>query len=185
MENKHTEKTIGRRTFLKAMGVTALGVGAFGFPAPNAILRLAQANQPGEYDSLRTAVSAKESDIAQRQPKRAPFYSHIATDQIEPYQGYINRAFGLSPTLEFEENHYLFSELLAEAAARDSLSELDLELMRLQYVYADRSQREKYRTSWAEKVINREDTDFFPDPWDIISAIFAKDELGTYVRYEV
>jgi hypothetical protein len=64
--------------------------------------------------------------------------------------------------------------LLAEVANRDSLSELDLELMRLQYVCADRLRREEYRSRWVKKVMNRQDTDFLPDPWTIIQALFAK-----------
>jgi hypothetical protein len=114
----------------------------------------------------------RQSHIRPTKLNRVSFYSHISTDQIQLYQSYINRAFELSPTLEFEENYHLLEKLLAEAVTRGSLSDLDLELMRLQYVYADKSQREKYRGSWVRKVINRRDTDFFPDPWAIISAIF-------------
>ena len=46
--------------------------------------------------------------------------------------------------------------------------------MRLQYVCADRLRREEYRSNWVKKVMNLQDTDFFPDPWTIIQALFAK-----------
>jgi len=53
------------------------------------------------------------------------------------------------------------------------LSEMDLELMRLQFVYADRFMREKHRSCWVRTVLKRMDTDFFPDPWAIVSAVFS------------
>jgi hypothetical protein len=112
-----------------------------------------------------------------RQLKKVPFYSHIEPDQIPLYQGYIDRAFEMSPTLEFEQDDPRLHELLAEALSTDSLSELDLELMRLQYLYADQHLRRGHRTNWVEKVVYRRDVDFFPDPWTIVSAAFAKYEL--------
>jgi Cdc6-like AAA superfamily ATPase len=170
MEDKQNKKATAKRKFLKTVGATALGIRVFTLPATHTVLRSARADQSGKHGA-RT-ISCKKLDIRQRQLKKVPFYSHISTDQIQLYQSYINRAFELSPTLEFEENYHLLEKLLAEAVTRSSLSDLDLELMRLQYVYADKSQREKYRGSWVKKVINHRDTDFFPDPWAIISAIF-------------
>lgn len=126
------------------------------------------------FDSCTIVASRTEADIRPRRLKRVPFYAHISSDQARQYQSYINRAFELSLTLEFEEKHHLLVELLAEVANRDSLSELDLELMRLQYVCADRLRREEYRSNWVKKVMNLQDTDFFPDPWTIIQALFAK-----------
>jgi hypothetical protein len=40
-------------------------------------------------------------------------------------------------------------------------------MMIVQYVHADEWLREGHQDNWAKKVINRKDTDFFPDPWAI------------------
>jgi hypothetical protein len=93
--------------------------------------------------------------------------------QIQLYQSYFDHAVKLSSTLEFKQNDLRFNKLLAEAVAIDSLSEMDLELMRLQFVYADKNMREKHRSCWVETVLKRRDTDFFPDPWAIVSAVFS------------
>lgn len=133
----------------------------------------------GRVEETRT-----RADIKQKKLKKVPFYCHFSTDQVRLYQIYIDRALKLSPTLEFEENDPRLKKLLAEAANRDSLSELDFELMRLQYVYADKYLRTRHRTCWVQTVINRKDTDFFPDPWAIISAVFAEAKPAGYVRHE-
>lgn len=112
-------------------------------------------------------------DIEPKGPKKVPFYSHVSPDQIRIYQSYFDRALELSSTLEFKQNDLRFKRLLIEAAANDSLSEIDFELMRLQYVCADNYMREKYRSRWVETVLERRNKDFFPDPWAIISAVFA------------
>jgi hypothetical protein len=108
-----------------------------------------------------------------RAPPKTPFYTHISMDQIQIYQRYFDRALELSSTLEFERDGLRFKRLLAEASANDSLSEIDLEVMRLQYICADKYLREKYRSRWVETVTKRRDSDFFPDPWVVISAVFA------------
>ena len=105
-------------------------------------------------------------------PPKTPFYSHISTEQIQIYQHYFDRALELSSTLEFEKDSLYFKRLLAEANSNDSLSEIDLEVMRLQYVCANRSLRKKYRSRWVATVIERKKNDFFPDPWAVISAVF-------------
>lgn len=108
-----------------------------------------------------------------RAPKKTPFYSHISMGQIQTYQRYFDRALELSSTLEFEGDGLRFKRLLAEATCNDSLSEIDLEVMRLQYICADKYLRKKYRSRWVETVTKRRNSDFFPDPWDVISAVFA------------
>ena len=106
-------------------------------------------------------------------PQKTPFYSHISTDQIQVYQRYFDRALELSSTLEFEKDDFQFKKLLAEANSNDSLSEIDLEVMRLQYVCANKYLRKNYRSRWVETVLKRRDSDFFPDPWAVISAVFV------------
>jgi hypothetical protein len=126
-----------------------------------------------------------QSDIQPGKLKKVPFYCHISTDQVQRYQHYIDRALKLSPTLEFGENDPRLHRLLVEAVNRDSLSELDLELMRLQYVYADKHLRTRHRSCWVQRVINRKSNDFFPDPWAIVSAVFAQSKPGVCVHNEV
>ncbi len=91
-------------------------------------------------------------------------YSHLTSSQIRLYQSYIDRAFELSPTLEFDQDDLRFHKLMTEVADNHSLSELDFEMMRLQYIYADKCVREKYRTRWVEKVMARKTNNFFSDP---------------------
>jgi hypothetical protein len=114
--------------------------------------------------------------IGRKRRKRICFYAQIPTNQIRLYQAYIDRAFQLSPTLEFEKNDPRFHRLLSEAAHMDSLSQVDLELMRMQYVLADKRSRKAYRHRWALKVINRRENDFFPSPWAVLSALFVGHE---------
>jgi len=109
-----------------------------------------------------------------RKLRKIPFYSQIPTTRIRLYQTYIDRAFELSPTLEFSLGDDRFNRLLQEAAHKDSLSVLDLELMRMQYVLADETLREQCRENWAVTVVNRQADDFFPGPWSILSAMFTR-----------
>jgi hypothetical protein len=114
-----------------------------------------------------------ETKTVLRRGKTTPFYAQIPTTKIRLYQTYIDRAFQLSPTLEFEKDDSRFHSLLNEAAHNDALSQLDLELMRMQYVLADREMRQAHRHRWAVKVINRRENDFFPSPWAVLSSLFA------------
>jgi hypothetical protein len=98
------------------------------------------------------------------------FYSQIVNSRIGLYQSYIDRAFELSPTLEFEEDDPRLSELLEEAVNNDSLSDLCLRVMMIQYAHADEDLRQKYQRHWVEKVMSRKESDFFPDPWSIVLA---------------
>ena len=109
-----------------------------------------------------------------KKPRKMPFYSRIQTRTIQRYQSYIDRAFALSPSLEFAEADDRFSRLLKEATGHHDLDDLDLELMRMQYVLADPNRREKYRGNWAVTVVNRRENDFFPSPWAILESLFAK-----------
>jgi len=129
----------------------------------------------GLRSQLKDSSTKAQNDFNRRgsAPRKVPFYSHISMGQIQLYQSYFDRAVKLSSTLEFKQNDLRFNKLLAEAAIIDSLSEMDLELMRLQFVYADRFMREKHRSCWVETVLKRRDTDFFPDPWAIVSAVFS------------
>lgn len=118
-------------------------------------------------------VKKKSIWATNRKPKQRAFYSQIPAAQISLYQSYIDRAFKLSPSLEFKQNDLRFHRLLAEAAQNDDLNEIDLELMRIQYVLADKALRDVYRPSWVVKVINRDENDFFPSPWAILSSLFT------------
>ncbi len=124
---------------------------------------------------LKDSLTKTQNDFDARgsAPRKVPFYSHISMGQIRLYQNYFDRALGLSSTLEFKQDDLRFKRLLVEAATNDSLSEIDLELMRLQFVYADKYMRKKRGSCWVETVLKRGDTDFFPDPWAIVSAVFS------------
>ncbi len=179
MKDKQTEKTIGRRTFLKTMGVTAfVGASAFAQPISHALARPAGARQPDKFADRKAPVSCRESGTEPKKLKKSPFYSHIPKNQIQLYQSYLDRAFELSPTLEFEQGDPGLHGLLAKTANNHFFSEIDFEMMRLQYVSSDKREREKYRSNWAEKVVNQKGADFFPDPWAIVSAMFAEAALG-------
>ncbi len=120
----------------------------------------------------------ERAKISRRKLKKVPFYSQIHTPQIRSYQSYINRAFLLSESLEFGRNDARFEQLLKEAETYDSLNKIDLELMRLQYVGANKELRDSYRANWAVTVVNCKDDDFFPAPWTIISTLFQSRRLA-------
>jgi len=121
-----------------------------------------------------TAKNKTSATTTRKRRKQFSFYSQIPTTQIRLYQAYINRAFQLSATLEFGKNDLRFHRLLTEAAKNDALNQIDLELMRIQFVLADKASREEYRDRWAVKVVNRHQDDFFPSPWTILSALFSR-----------
>jgi hypothetical protein len=116
--------------------------------------------------------------------RKVPFYAHVPTGQIRAYQQYMDRAFALSPSLTFDLRDNRFNDLLKEATAHDGISGLDLEIMRMQYLFADPKRREKYRHEWAVKVVNREENDFFPSPWAIISALFSESRAYRFQQKE-
>lgn len=105
------------------------------------------------------------------------FYSGISPSQVQCYQRALNRAFEMCPSMAFESGDPRLCAWLREAERAGSLSKLDLEMMRVQYVLADRGIREDYRSMWAVTVICLEDTGFFPSPWEVLSAIFCNRTL--------
>ncbi|MBW2107779.1 MAG: hypothetical protein JRI36_03810 [Deltaproteobacteria bacterium] len=104
------------------------------------------------------------------------FYGTIPASRIRLYQSYLERAFALSSTLEFHKDDQRFKGLLAEAAQKDALCPIDLELMRMQYVFADRKQRKLLRSCWAVQVINGGNEEFFPSPQAILAGLFSKNQ---------
>jgi len=116
----------------------------------------------------------RRAGVEPKELKKVSFYSHISPSRIHTYQCYIDRALELCPILEFEEDDFRLHELIAEAVSKDSLSELDFEIMRLQYIFADKRLREKCRHFWAERVTSSKKADFFPTPWSIISTMFSE-----------
>jgi hypothetical protein len=128
---------------------------------------------------LRLLWRERRTPLGKTRTKESPnFYSQIADTRVGLYQSYIDRAFELSPTLEFEEDDPRLSRLLEESVSNDSLSDLCLRVMIIQYARADKYLREKYQRHWVEKVMNREESDFFPDPWSIVSAPATKNKRG-------
>ena len=115
----------------------------------------------------------KAANRATHCPQKASFYSSVPIRRIRLYQAFLNRAFKLSPSLEFGDGDDRYSTLLKEAAHKYALSELDLEMMRLQYILADPTFRKQHQSKWAIEVINREEGEFYPSPWAIVRAVFS------------
>ena len=134
--------------------------------------------------SAKRAEKGKErrSRAASRLPIRTSFYSTIPTLKIRSYQKYLDCLFELNPSMEFESEDARLDRLLEEAETLGGLSKLDLEVMRMQYVLADKRLRRDYRRMWAVTVIHFEETGFFPSPWDILSAVFDPCFLGACRR---
>ncbi len=122
----------------------------------------------GSDDRLKPRAKQK------KKLRKTPYYAHVRTEHIRTYQKYMDRAFALSPSLTFDADDYRFNSMLDEAVCDDGLSAPDLEIMRIQYLLADPEKREKYQTKWAVKVVNRNEDDFFPSPWAILSIMFTK-----------
>jgi hypothetical protein len=61
VKNKQTKQGIGRRTFLKTMGIAALGIGGSMFPAGRHLVRPAAAQEPGTFESCRIVVFGSDS----------------------------------------------------------------------------------------------------------------------------
>ena len=120
----------------------------------------------------------QETLAGKRTAKRARFYADIATSDIRVYQKYLNRAFLLNPSLEFEPGDVMLGRLFGEAESTAGLSVFDLELMRMQYILADKSIRKAYRKIWAVTVINAKEPTFFPSPWEILTALFSSSLLA-------
>jgi hypothetical protein len=109
---------------------------------------------------------------------KSRFYSGISPSQVQCYQRALNWAFELSPSMVFEPGDPWLREWLGASERSADLSKLDLEMMRLQYVLADRGIREDYRSMWAVTVICLEDAGFFPSPWEVLSALFSSRALS-------
>lgn len=61
MEDKKSEKGIGRRTFLKTVGLSALGVGVSALPVMRKSVRPAWSGQLGNFESCRIVVFGVDS----------------------------------------------------------------------------------------------------------------------------
>jgi hypothetical protein len=129
-----------------------------------------------DEDSTKGVADVTSGDTARQygEIRKVPFYAHVRSDQIGVYQDYLNRAFAISPTLEFDENDHRLNRLFQEATEKDALHELDLEMMMRQFANTNGRLRERHRADWVERVLSRQADGFIPDPWDIIAAAFVK-----------
>ncbi len=109
-----------------------------------------------------------------------PFYLDINDDDIEKYQRYFSQMLNTadiknltkwSQGLEYNRAEYDRSyeqlEPVLDKAEEDGLVPFNLQIMFEQYIFADVFKREKCKRRWVEKVINRMDEDFFPDPYAV------------------
>jgi hypothetical protein len=118
------------------------------------------------------------------------FYKKIGfTDsQISLYQYFFNKIFDLlqsdfkslekfvltgkeskKPYIKFVNIVEKYTKEIEENKLRADV----LMIFFLQYVMADTIEREMYKKSWIEKVVNREAIDFFPSPGQIIHTFFT------------
>lgn len=112
------------------------------------------------------------------------FYSDIKSGAIQIYQRYFNRMLQSVDVDNLTERSYnrtydkdsvktdyeKISKILDEAE-KDNLNSNYLIVIFEQYIFADVWKRERYQENWVERVMEREPTDFFPDPWAIVDII--------------
>ena len=134
-----------------------------------------------QHDFIKLDIGTPS--FRKRQVRKIPFYAHIPTPSIRKYQMFINRAFAISPSLDFAVGNIWYEQLLEEATCDEDVSVLDFEMMRVQYLLADPRERRKHKKTWAVRVINQRDPDFFPSPWAILATTFqtAEGPAGAHV----
>jgi hypothetical protein len=116
------------------------------------------------------------------------FYSKIKKSQINFYQYYFNlltksvNLQNMTSWLTKSEGNYKLYKLdndrvttILGKAKNKSLNSLYLQIMLDQYILADPWTRERHRTSWVKTVINRNNEDFFPDPYLIIKNLYLEE----------
>jgi len=116
--------------------------------------------------------------------KDKDFYSDIKSGAIQIYQRYFNRMLQSVDVDNLTERSYnrtydkdsvktdydKISKILDEAE-KDNLDSNYLIVIFEQYIFADVWKRKRYQENWVERVMKREPTDFFPDPWAIVDII--------------
>lgn len=160
------------RLFSVALGILGKGVDCDA-------ATIFRGRQDAKRENTGAAGPVKGRPKAAGRPVRYPsssFYGAIPASRIRRYQSYLDRAFELSSTLEFHKDDQRFKGLLAEAGQKDGLCPIDLELMRMQYVFADPKERKLFRSCWAVQVINPRKEEFFPSPQAILADLFSRDQ---------
>ena len=98
--------------------------------------------------------------------------SDLRENNAKTYQKYLNIAFKICPSLEFEESDFCLNRLFEQAVDEDSLDPLELAMLMSQYANADPDEREGYRNRWVETILTGALENMCPTPWQIIESLF-------------
>ena len=118
------------------------------------------------------------------------FYSDLKPELANLYQKYFNQMLDAvnvqnltdrSMSRHYNgvtmESDYDKIEKILDNAEKEGLISSSLQVMFEQYIFADVYQREMYKNKWVIKVLNRKDTDFFPDPVAVLNVLYPKINL--------
>lgn len=120
--------------------------------------------------------------------KKSVLYSSIRIEEIKAYQIYFEKMLSVvdlqnetkrSKDVTFNEDQseidYRKVKEYANEAGKNGLNAVILQVMLEQYFYADPLLREMHKHAWVEKVMNRENEDFFPHENAVLQLFDVKD----------
>lgn len=115
--------------------------------------------------------------------KGAPsFYEDVRPEQVGLYQHYVTeilRSVNVENNTKWSRGDKSYDrellksddekmeQIIVSKAAQEGLSPTYLQIMVNQYFFADPYHRERDRTHWVQRVLNRRSADYFPDPWAV------------------
>lgn len=126
-------------------------------------------------------------------PGKDNFYENLNVEMIDVYQKWFEKIIGQidvagltrfytekldKETDQAKINQIRIAEngkitrLAAQAQNKDGLWAVYLKVIVDQYILADPLLREQAKSSWVRTVLDREPTDFFPDPWRIRNVLY-------------
>jgi len=117
------------------------------------------------------------------------FYREVRKEQIDLYQDYLNKILkvvdvdnntnwargGACDKDKLEKDDALMEEINHEAGSK-GLKPAYLQIMANQYFFADPWEREKDKSYWVSRALNRKSVDYFPDPWALYKTLNEKDK---------
>ena len=116
-----------------------------------------------------------------------PFYSDIRKNQVDLYQKYFERLLNVvdidnstkrsrgedyDKAISEKDEMTIESIIVEEGQEKDNLLPVYLQVILEQYFYADVWERERDKHHWVNRVLRRENVDYFPDPMRIYTTIF-------------
>ena len=116
--------------------------------------------------------------VANRKAKE--FYSDISNDNITLYQSTFNKILHSVDTTNntnwahsksydkelLARDDALIEQVIAEANS-SGINSVYIKMIVYQFFFADVLERENDKAAWVSKVLNRNDLDYFPDPWSL------------------